>query len=491
MALESLTRLAPDEDRGRSVDYALSQLQLTASSVLLLLTIAEYDTSLGGTAAGLVWSIADDRKEWILDLLVDIRHGFNFLTSIARVIKKKVDLRHALALVERVSRLHVQDDVAASLMRGDDVHEYLGVISAAGDVLRSVPSEALIRSFQQNPSVLGELIVCEGLDHSRTPETLEFVQKCIIKGHDHAIIRLYFQLCFGIPAEPELPMPLPEVLETLLSAIREGRKARWALGSIQIFASAIPELRSRVATLMREEEGVMSALFAYAAGDDDVFFEILERVNRSSAAWATQAGAIEALGNVEVSWNGHGALLVELLRNKDIGLASSLFSSVRRHAGIGEDWGVACTLNDLAWWIEWLEQVKSDYAFSSRLGEFLASGTDQATRTSIVARFNSIRSERRILDFYVLSSMAGLSLDSFEPDAVEWLVGQLNVRPYNSWHSPLIGKIASENFVQERLLPLLLEDPPEPLRGNLLLSLREAGWFHRRRYIGDSDQILG
>ena len=490
VALESLTSLASNEDRGRVVNYALSQLKLTESNTPMLLRLAEFDTSLGGTAAGLLWSIGDGNKEWILDLLVDTRRDYNFVSSIARVIAKKVDLPYALALIDRLSHLSVDDDVATGLMRGDEIYEYLGLISAVGDVLESVSSDSLINCAQKNPAILVERVVCEALRNFRTPEALEFVQECIIKGHDHAIVSLYFQLRFGRPEESELPLPQGDLLNALLSAMREGREEDWAFGCIALLAAARPEFRSKVAMTMRQEGGLMSALLAYAAGESDLFFEILEQEIQNSAAWA-DAYSAHALRQVEVSWVGRETLFMEILRKKDRALASSLFDSASQDAAIGDDWEIECTISDLDWWIAWLEEMKSDYVFCSRLGSFLANGTDQATRESIIARFNRAKAERRILEQYVLTSMAGLSLDMFEPDAVDWLVGQLNARHYYFWQTPLIGKIATESFVQERLLPLLLEYPPEPLRRNLLLTLRQAGGLHRRRYVGDGDEVLG
>ena len=489
IALESLIRLGPDENAGRSAEYALTRLRLTESSLPMLLRLAEYDTSLGGTAAGLIWSITDEHKQWVLDRLVDMTRGYNFKARMADMVKKNFDLSYTLSLVERVRRLHLDDDVAARLLRGEEIHEYVGLISAVADILRNVPTGSLIGYAEEDPSPLLELVICGALDYVRTPEALAFVEKCIVKKHDHAIVHLYFQLKFGQRNGSEPPKPRADLLNALLAAMREGREGDWAFGDICLFATEIPDFRSRVSALIGEEEGIMAALLAYAVGADDLFFDTLERDSQNSTEWS-HTHAIAALRMVDVSWRGHEQLFINLLQNKNISLATPLLESAGGRAAIGEDWTIECTIPDLAWWISWLEEEREDRIFCSRIGSFLANATDRATRMALIARFNENRVERRILDEYVLSSMSGLSMDAFTTEAVEWFVGQLNARQYYPWAPPLIGKIATETFVQERLLPLLLEDPPQPLRRNLLLSLRDTGRLHRRRYVGDDDQLL-
>ena len=492
-ALKSLVPLASDKDKAMSVNYALSRLKLTEACTQELLTLAQYDTILGGTAAGLLWSIDEGRKEWILDLLVNGTHDFNFLTSLARIVKKTIDLPYAMILLERASNLALDNDVAAAIKDGDDddlASEVLGMISAMADVLEIVPSESLIRYSREHDSVLVESVICEALWRTRTPEALEFVQECILKGHDHAIFALYMQLSFGTQTEPVLPAPHPGIVEALLSAIQDGRKGQWALGIIRLYATAIPEVKSKVASMIKQTGGLMSALLAYAIGENDHFFEILARENQTSREWF-KAPAVGALQHVEISWRGQEELLINLLQHKDKNLSLSLLERLAPRIHIHDSWEIQCTINDLTWWIEWLKEEQADQIFGDRLGAFLANGTDAATRVSIVRRFNDVKSERYIIEMYVLPKMLSLSFDSFKGDALEWLVAQLNTRVYSRWHLPLIAKITTEDFIQERLLPMLLEEPAEPLRGNLLLTLKEAGRLHRRRYVGEDGQVLG
>ena len=71
----------------------------------------------------------------------------------------------------------------------------------------------------------------------------------------------------------------------------------------------------------------------------------------------------------------------------------------------------------------------------------------------------------------------------FSEDAVSFLLADLSrekMRAYFSKH--LLGRTATEQFVTERLLPLLA-DAKQPLLKNLYEVLKEAGSRHGRRYI--------
>lgn len=108
----------------------------------------------------------------------------------------------------------------------------------------------------------------------------------------------------------------------------------------------------------------------------------------------------------------------------------------------------------------------------------------------ILDRFERYREERQVLEEFVLPHISALSTAKLSENAVESLIGSLNVKLSSRWRPPLIGKIATEEVVEGRLMPLLLADPPERLRANLIIALEEAGRRHGRRYVGENGQVL-
>ena len=490
VALEYLTSHPPSNENAFGLVYALTHLKLSDSNVPALVAIARQQTSFGGAAAGMLWPVASKRRGWILTLLCDGSQGYNYLTALARTIKPQLDAAGALQILKRVEQIPITDESAQALRSGGELDEYTGIISAVAELLKVVPIKDMVSFAQANTSALIEQIICERLQDSRTPSALQFVQQSMLNGNNQAIFNLYLQLEYGEdPEKSELSAPLPGLLQALISAVRNGRMADWALGDIRLFASVLPAVRVQLEKIVREG-GLVGALLAYASGEGDRFFELLNMARGADVDWSREP-ATKALGIVEVSWHGHEELFLNLLRTRQEALAKPLIESLSAPSLDGDEWEISCTISDLEWWIDWLADDRNDWTFPDRLGEFLAKGTDASTRQLIISGFNDGSLERALLADYVLHYLPGLSTDDLIPEAVEWLIGQLSTERYVFWRAPLIGQFTTEILVQERLLPLLLGDPPEPLRTRVLSSLIEAGRRHRRRYVGEDGRVLG
>ena len=71
----------------------------------------------------------------------------------------------------------------------------------------------------------------------------------------------------------------------------------------------------------------------------------------------------------------------------------------------------------------------------------------------------------------------------FHEDAISFLMADLNRKgSYFHFGEHLLGHIATEQFVNERLLPLL-SAIKSPLQENLRSVLKQAGSRHGRRYM--------
>jgi hypothetical protein len=183
-------------------------------------------------------------------------------------------------------------------------------------------------------------------------------------------------------------------------------------------------------------------------------------------------------------------LFLQLLLQRHEGLADAVIGSIKRY-GRDHLWPISVELSDINWWVEWIGTEHRNWAFRYTLGGFLALGTREPTRRQLIDLFNESPEVRPLLSETVFSQLPGLSILDLSDDSIEWLLGNLNHIRYSHWPSPLLTKVATEEFVQERLIPLYLENPPDPLHENLRLCLEDLGRAHRRRYIGDDGQLLG
>ena len=492
VALQSLVDNPPAFKDEMSIGFAMERLVgLPDDSVDALLTLVARGEALGGIAAGLVWRLSPEHRDWVLSLLPQAAYGFNFLNRLAEAIKDEIEPSDAFRVLENADQLDLDEETNNSILENVDDSDYVAVYSAIGTLLATVSSQVILEGAGAFQSPLSEVIICEALRNNRTPEALDFVQECIIRGHDHAIVTLYFQLEFGQPYDSQVPVPRPGLVEALASAIADGRQPDWALGALKLLSALVTEVRSTISRKHTDGK-LFDALIAYARGETNAFFQIIERIIASdSELW--QDPSIDAFAHVDIEWRGHEDLVLTLLRMRKESLATPLLQSLNRYSE--GKWRVSCAIDDLPWWIDWLTNPETSgreaYLFVNRLGEFLGAGTDESTVEAILEHFETRNEDRQVLAQLVLNHIPALSIDMLSENAVEWLIGTLNSGSFRQWDSPLIGKIATEDIVEGRLLPLLLADPPERLRSNLMAALEEAGRRHGRRYIGENGQVLG
>ena len=489
-ALEALAAQQIYERYQFGIIGSITDLDFSEDGLSSLKILAERHGSLGGFAAAAIWNSDREKYGHVLQSLTNPDRGFNYLTEMARMVKAHLDPEDAAEIIRKASEIDLPAEVRSAIGGGDEAPDYLGIMDAVGDIAQRLPQETLIEAAHEYHSMFVNAIVCRSLSDSRSQQAVEFVQQCIINGEDHAIPQLYFQLKFGEPKSAEISAPLPGLRESLLSALREGRQAPWALDGMVILAPAVTDFRLQLIEA-RSKEGrrFIQSLLAYAVGDNEQFFFLLGQARESTSF--DQELALDALASIEVNWHGHEDLFLELVKTRREDVAQPLLESLRQYRSDNYQ-QVEFALSDLDWWLDWLDSLQVEsYFLQAVLGEFLGERTDDETRRALVSQFNDVKPRRTKLDEFVLPHMPGLSLEMLNSDAVEWLTGQLNSREFSAWDPPVISKLATEEFVTSRLLPLLLENPSERLRENLLMSLREAGRIHRRRYVGDTGEVVG
>lgn len=464
----------------------LPSLTITAADMRDLHLLAGRDTALGGAAAGLLWAMSDELRERYGKFLTSLTRGYNFLTWFARTISGLVDEEYCSSLIGALASLDVDAATEKMLRDGDEVYEYVGLIQANARLLRTMPDALLIANVSKFNSVLLEVISCSALEYSRSQEAMSFVENVIVRGDSHAVTALYFQLTFGKPADSIVPPPLNGVLDALVSCIEEKRSGSWALGDIKLLAEYCENFRHEVQSF-RGAGGLLGALLHYAVGDIEMFWRRFGELCDSPDELAADA-AVEALGHMDVSWKGREEIVIRLLETGRPEIALPVLDSILI-ARFGE-FELACRLGEIGWWIDWLDKVDDGDLLADRLGEFLAKCTDRDSKAALIDAFNAGRS-RSLLAYYVLPLVPNLSLSDLSEAAIDWLLAGLNSdRPF-SFRGPLLGRLATEEFVDARLIPLLLGDPPAPFRANLIRCLQVAGEIHRKRYVNDDGFLLG
>ncbi|TNH27297.1 hypothetical protein FHG89_18450 [Micromonospora orduensis] len=483
-ALRFLAKPTTVLDQDIKISWALSRLRVVEELAPDLLALVEVGENVGGHAAGLLGTLGGSHRRHVLDLVCDPSRGYNFLARLAESLTD-VSADEAREVVERLEVFPLDEDLAARLWRGDEIDELVGLINGAAGILSQLSVGAILEFGRTTSSPLVKVIASRALNSNREPRALQFVEQCILDGGDFAIVHLYFQLKFGRPKGAPLPVPPAGLVASLTSAMCEGRQAKWAVPVLRQLIQAFPDLVVELQAIPGDSP-FWAAVAAYLGGDPNGFFRLLKTVAEDGPHYPRDA--VEALEFLDTDWQGHVDLLVSLLRRRDLRLAGAILP----HPG-GRTDGLGVELGDVVWWLEWLQEARQSVRLDGaawKLGEFLARSTNEATQARIVECFNTMPSLRALTAELILPHMTGVTLESLSRSSVDWLVAQMEVQPHGFHPSPL-ARLATEEFVQSRLLPLLIDNPSDLLRDNLVKTLEEAGRSHRRRYVDENGELVG
>jgi hypothetical protein len=184
--------------------------------------------------------------------------------------------------------------------------------------------------------------------------------------------------------------------------------------------------------------------------------------------------------HIEFDWAGREELFVKLLKLRDKRLALGMFggSCPPSVPNLGN-----LEIGPIDWWLEWIMEEADTYWFCEQLGGLFAEHLDNDAKDKFVSEFNKSGSKfRQLLLRFVLPHRSDIITEVFSEDAISFLLADLNKESDgSSFRGRLLGMTATEQFISERLLPLL-PGAQQPLLKNLQNTLRQAGSRHGRRF---------
>jgi hypothetical protein len=233
-----------------------------------------------------------------------------------------------------------------------------------------------------------------------------------------------------------------------------------------------------------KKSGVAKAAFIYCASATDMpVFDALSSLIVTNDEQRNQEPT-HLLKQIEFNWAGKEGLFVKLLRLRDTQLAVDLLGDMvpYENSSLGK-----LEIGPIEWWLEWMmepDYQEREYWFRHQLGSLFAGYLDDHAWDAFVTEFNKADSKfRRLLLHYVLPYRSELTTEAFSEDAISFLLADLSRKgSLRGFRDHLLSSTATEQFVTERLLPLLPDAKP-PLLENLQTVLRQAGSRHGRRYV--------
>lgn len=426
-------------------------------------------------------------KAELLQSIFDRRNDYNYCCNgvapaiVTLIVEEDIDTLSSLAGL-----------LQAELASDSDEESALGFISGTSKLLEKFDLATIRKSFLPSLEVSSipegrARILCRVLEGRRSAASLELAAELLLRGIDRAATSIYFISKFR-NREQQLSWSTFNLIhvDRLLSMLPDPKEAAWPLRALRLLCKARPDLAESVGNRALDAQGLLKAALLHCASPiDNQVFELLTEFAELSDEQRLKE-PVHLFNQLDLSWAGHEALFVRLLKTKDTSISLSIIDCINfyRAPPLGK-----LEIGPIEWWLDWLSD-ESDSAnvrwilWRERISRLFEEHLEPATRDMFVAEFNNPKSMyRRTLAVSVLLARNDLTTDDFVEDALSFLLASLrDPKSVDPLHGHLLGSTATEPFVTERLLPLLSE-VEEPFHTNLRLVLKQAGKRHGRRYM--------
>lgn len=475
-------------DLGWELESAIKyELPLVDIHEPLLRELITHRNSLGAAAVKrLVELKGIEVKDELLELLVEYPNDYNFCCNgIGSALQK-------YATTSDVPKIAAFTTSIQSSYSEDNIEKAVGFISGSAIFLSALAVSDVWNGLfpadksAQVPLVLGKLL-CEILQNHHSSLALNFAGELLLRGVDEAATTAYFIAEFANDGSDLLWDEWSTRHADRLMYLIDSQEDRncWPLNALAWLCFARPDLADYVNRIAETKTGFERGILLYCASPDNlspVFEAMADLVADGKAPVKSKIATL--LGQIDFNWTGREELFGQLLRLRDKALALAIMGN--SIPPTTENLG-PIDIGEIDWWMRWMldeESTDDGRWFANALGAFLGSQTNKEKQNEFLAEFNRPDSLfRHVLLDMVLPYCNEINIDEFSDDAISFMLADLSQREkIISYKANLLGLIATEKFVTERLLPLLSE-AKEPLLGNLQTVLKEAGARHGKRYL--------
>lgn len=481
--LEAIYQARKDEGElsGR-VEMAFDGLQVSEVHEEIVRAFIAFGDSLGGTAVGLLASIRGDAiMQEMVDLLFLNRSDFNFCLRAADNLSQFATEETIQAVTD------FGDKIQAELNSGnnDDTRQSDGFSMAASILLQHLDLSVIVNLLpviNDDTEAKGyrAKLLCESLQEHASVEALQKAGELLLKGVDYAAETLAH---IAYAEEEESKAGWEALTYAHAARLEDIIHATGAVDALRALCSAQPEIARKVKVDAMSQTGLAAVVLLYCADPQDttLLFSELERLIVLPSE-VREKNTFKLLESIEIDWYGRDQLLLSLLRLRDANLASAILGNMYP---VGFKNVGTLDIGDVKWWLEWMRDlavVEEGKWLAFRLGDVFGTHATSHNRASFLEEFNRGSEFRHLLLEYVLGRI-DVTTDEMSEEAISYILAELSKnKSERSLGSSLLGAAATESFVVDRLLPLLI-DAKEPMRGNLLMVLERAGARYGRRYL--------
>ncbi|WP_394835646.1 SIR2 family protein [Pendulispora rubella] len=476
---------AADNDLEHMLDVAdaLASLHVGPEHQRELEGLARRGGPLGGVAAGLSFKMTSDESA-IVGLLNGFDDDYGFITSLVGTVRDHANYPFVHALI-----YWVRENYLPNASRG---RRRLDGISRVGELIQVLPSreaEKLVLEFIDAEGYVREALY-EGLKAWDGAFARKHLMQLIKRGSYDAAWALHTNLTYyayqALPAEFEVDTTFADAI---VSGTADESAGHWALHVCKSLTSKNPQWRDALRQSAEARTTSFGRMLLEVYIDDDE-----ERVKRTLTELVASSHRLTdsqrlALGRSQ-PWRsrppeaGFAILLTENCRMSE-GVLSALGGGIDRTSVR------PFSHRPFPWWLEWMERCENandelHRTCAHRIGAFLAK-SDWTMNRIILQQFNRAdisESTFRMIGKHIVPRMADVSTLSLSDTALRRLLDSIGTPTYDDeMGRPLLGLLATENFVIHQLLPLWIrEDQTKSARPHLARILEVAGRRHGRRY---------
>lgn len=485
-----LKEIISNEDIRCSYEYDIERclrydLPITDRNEKNIRRIVYMGNNLGGAAVfSLKRLIGNGIKNELIQLIFEYASDYNFCrNSVAEALRPMIKEEDIGALVDMVDNLQV------IYPESDESLEKLeGLITAISYVMNkfdvSILKKYFVRNYELSQlTLIRKEIICETLRDKHTSESLEFAGDLFMQGYQKASITIYFiahfakeKLCWNSFSKEHVDK-LIDILNGDVWAIETLKELLSNRKDLCIYAEEKSELHT----------GITKAAILWCVIDenqDSVFKEIESMLYMKDNELRNQP--YNLLGDMELNWRDRENLYINLIKIKNIELASALMGGAVPPDIEGID---ILEIGNIYWWLEWIVELEESKDtedkiewFIFQLVSLIAEYADKKSKSQFVLEFNKQDCKyREIILKYILPKLH-TNISDYNENSIEYILNDLRKTSYvGSWNHHFLAYASTEKFVIERLLPLL-NTTNEKLKKNLVDIIKIAGSEHGKRY---------
>lgn len=428
----------------------------------------------GGITADLLYRLFGDHvKGELLEEMFANLHDYNYLQRIGNTLAGHISLDEYAVFLERLKTIPDEDkETAEKASKG------------FYNMAAKLPLEPLIELFQpfSDLTTIQRAILCDILYDDKSQKALETGIEMIQLGFQGAIFPVYMMLEYESNEQDyNLEHIDPSILRPLDILLQQNGEKKWIIRLIKVLCRLCPAIFQTINAKIDSGKGISRLAYLYTAGYKRKkefirhFTEMLEQGKLTE-------DIVEAFDEIDL--HQYGDFLIEkLIWHMDFPLLTAFLSANTFQCRHIYAIPVLLSIRLINW--ATTEEINFDSWDMLVIGNFISNHMDKSLEKDLIDYFHTAPTpQKRFLAYYAFKEASGLRLEMFTQYDINFLVEDLRHKQYTEEvfnNGTLLSNIATEAFVEERLLPLLSEDN-EILQGNLRLVLHQIGRNLGRRY---------